>query len=290
MQLISSMILEHVTIIFKSYILVNIERTLDNEETDALFKSTQACDKDACLVRKCFPQYFIGQCQNGKDGRKDVRLDLILVMACHHFWIRDLQMISWYLRGLPMKSWRCWTSWFSSWVVPAWSWMPKKRCWSHNRPSHHRFWLLRTSTGAVIKVKQTESGHKWLGCMLSAAGSKNSTLDIDYHLQSASRAFFANKWIFLSRNVSIRNKLKFFDATPIACFGTGPRCIWSNLISTFDVCSDVWLELQAGFAGGIRGTKFFIFWISTCEKWLMHVTWKHSQKPSLMNNGNLLAT
>ena len=89
--------------------------------------------------------------------------------------------------------------------------------------------FLTTSTGAVIKVKHKESGHKWLGCMLSAAGSKNATLDIDYHLQSASRAFFANKLIFLSRNMSIRNRLKFFDAivTPIACFGAGPRCIHS---------------------------------------------------------------
>ena len=72
---------------FKSYSFVNMERSLDKEGTAVLFKSTQACDKDACLVRKCFPQYFIGQCQNGEDGQKDVRLDLILVMACHHFWI-----------------------------------------------------------------------------------------------------------------------------------------------------------------------------------------------------------
>ena len=42
-------------------------------------------DKDACLVAKCFRQYFIGQYRNGEHGRKDVRVDLILVMACHHF-------------------------------------------------------------------------------------------------------------------------------------------------------------------------------------------------------------
>ena len=97
--------------------------------------------------------------------------------------------------------------------------------------------FLTTSTGAIIKVKERESGHKWLGCMLSAAGSKHATLDIDYHLQSASRAFFANKSIFLSRNVSIRNKLKFFDAimTPIACFGAGPRCIHSADMVKLDI-------------------------------------------------------
>ena len=71
-----------------------MERSLDKEGTAVLFKTTQACDKDACLVRKCFPQYFIAQCQNGEDGRKDVRLDLILVMASHHSKILDLQMIS----------------------------------------------------------------------------------------------------------------------------------------------------------------------------------------------------
>ena len=87
--------------------------------------------------------------------------------------------------------------------------------------------FLTTSTGAAIKVKEKESGHKWLGCMLSSAGSKSACLDIDYHLQSASRAFFANKWSFLSRNVYIRNQLKFFDAivTPMACFGHRRRCI-----------------------------------------------------------------
>ena len=60
---------------------------------------------------------------------------------------------------------------------------------------------------------------------------KNAILDIDYHLQSASRAFFANKWIFLSRNVSITNKLKFFNAivTPIACFGAGPPTLTLTL-------------------------------------------------------------
>ena len=86
-------------------------------------------------------------------------------------------------------------------------------------------------------MKEKEAGHKWLGCMLSAAGSKNAILDIDYHLQSASRAFFANKWILLSRNVSIRNKLKFFNAivTPIACFGAGPGCIHNADMAKLDI-------------------------------------------------------
>jgi len=87
--------------------------------------------------------------------------------------------------------------------------------------------FLTASTGAIIKVKGWETGYKLLGCMLSAAGSKNATLDTNYYLQYASPAFVANKLIFLSRNVSIRNRLKCSEAifTPITCFGVGPGCI-----------------------------------------------------------------
>ena len=109
----------------------------------------------------------------------------------------------------------------------------------HNANSATPF--LTTSTGAVVKVKEKEAGHKWLGCMLSAAGSKNAILDTDYHSQSASRALFCQQINFLSRNVSIRNKLKFLNAivTQIASFGAEPDAstmqTWPNLISTFDV-------------------------------------------------------
>lgn len=53
--------------------------------------------------------------------------------------------------------------------------------------------FLIPSTGTVVRVMQTESGHKWLGYMLPADGSKHATLDIHCHLQSASRTFLANK-------------------------------------------------------------------------------------------------
>ena len=40
----------------------------DQEGTAAPSKSTWACDKGACLVRKCFPRYFIGQSRKGEHG------------------------------------------------------------------------------------------------------------------------------------------------------------------------------------------------------------------------------
>ena len=76
-----------------------------------------------------------------------------------------------------------------------------------------------------------------VGLHVVCSPSKNAILDIDNHLQSASRTLLANKLIFLSRNVSIRNKLQFFNAivTPIACFGAGPRCIHNADMAKFDI-------------------------------------------------------
>ena len=89
--------------------------------------------------------------------------------------------------------------------------------------------------------------------MLSSAGSKSGALDIDYHFQSANRAFFANISKFLSRDVSIRNKLKFFNAivTPIACFGAGPRCIRAADMDKFDIHFRRMIRCLVGATGGI---------------------------------------
>ena len=100
----------------------------------------------------------------------------------------------------------------------------------------------------------------------------------------------ANKF-FLSRNVSITNKLKFFDAivTPIACFGAGPHCIHSADMVRLDIhfrsmirCAvgapsaicrrDPFFFISKPRVGGIRGTNFCTFGINECEKWLRHLT------------------
>ena len=102
-------------------------------------------------------------------------------------------------------------------------------------------------------MKEREPGHKWSGRTLSPTSSKNAALDIDYHLQSANRAFFANNFFFLSRNVSIKTKLKFFDAivTPGACFGAGPRCIRTADMDKFDIHFRRMIRCVVGARGGI---------------------------------------
>ena len=96
---------------------------------------------------------------------------------------------------------------------------------------------ITTPAGHTIVVKDSFGTHKWLGCMLSAIGSGNADADITYHLQAAARAFHSNKWMFLHRNVSIKSKLKLFEATvtPIACFAAGHRSIRQRDLHTLDV-------------------------------------------------------
>ena len=68
--------------------------------------------------------------------------------------------------------------------------------------------FLHTHNGSKLRVLQQQEAHRWLGCMISAAGSRNRHLDLQHHLQAASRAFHANKWILCDKGVSQRITLR----------------------------------------------------------------------------------
>ena len=91
--------------------------------------------------------------------------------------------------------------------------------------------------GEKIQVLPRDCGHKWLGCILSAEGSRGQHLDFDFHLQAASRAFFAHKAVFCNRKVSLKHRLRYFHAmvTPVACFGCGHRTIRKHHLEQLDI-------------------------------------------------------
>ena len=88
-----------------------------------------------------------------------------------------------------------------------------------------------------LRVLKQEEAHKWLGCMISAAGSRNTHLDLQHHLQAASRAFHANKWILCGKGVSILHRLRYFEKviSPVACFGASHRAIHKDDLAKLDV-------------------------------------------------------
>ena len=83
---------------------------------------------------------------------------------------------------------------------------------------------ITTRAGADIQVLPQSAAHKWLGCLLAVGGSGTHHLDVEYHLTSANKAFFANRAILCDRSVSLTARLEFFGrvVTSVACFGGAP--------------------------------------------------------------------
>ena len=53
--------------------------------------------------------------------------------------------------------------------------------------------ILATDGGLRLTILQRNVGQKWLGCMLTAAGSQSQHTDLEYHLQQASKSFYAEQ-------------------------------------------------------------------------------------------------
>ena len=68
---------------------------------------------------------------------------------------------------------------------------------------------LETPGGIKIRVLSRGEGHRWLGCILSTTGLEGFTAAAEFHLQAASRAFYANRWIPCDKRVSTIDQLRF---------------------------------------------------------------------------------
>ena len=73
--------------------------------------------------------------------------------------------------------------------------------------------------------------------MLSAYGSEQKFLDLQYHLQQAAQSYHANKWILEDRRVPISQRLRYFGAvvSSAACFAGGHRTIYQEHIQTLEL-------------------------------------------------------
>ena len=97
---------------------------------------------------------------------------------------------------------------------------------------------ITTPRGVNVAVVDRDGCHKWLGCIFVWNNKGSHRPDLEYHFQSASRAFFANRNIFCNKAVSLRKRLHFFwdkIVTPVACFAAGHRKIYKTDLDTMDV-------------------------------------------------------
>ena len=113
------------------------------------------------------------------------------------------------------------------------------------------------------RVPQTQ---KWLGCILTAQGSKLHHVDVKHHLQQASKAFFANHWILKDHQVSIATRLKYFDkvVTTVACFAAGHRALYKNDLVNMDVS---YRKLCRQIVGSPPGTNWSLEWHEILPRW-----------------------
>jgi len=103
-----------------------------------------------------------------------------------------------------------------------------------------------------VRIKRVSS-HKWLGCILSTDAVKH---DQEYHLQAATRAFYASRWVFTAKHVSISSRLNYFHAviTPIALFGSAHRVVYADERSKLNVACRKLLRQIVGPPGGADWT------------------------------------
>ena len=66
---------------------------------------------------------------------------------------------------------------------------------------------LYTPNGLVVDILSGLTSHKWLGCQLSSMGSADTQNNVQFHLNAASRASYANRHALCDRSVSILERL-----------------------------------------------------------------------------------
>ena len=142
-------------------------------------------------------------------------------------------------------------------------------------PSH-----LWTQTGIKLQVKNGSGGHKWLGCILGVGKAGRTTLDLTYHLQAASKAFFANRNILCDQNVRVKDRRRYFDAvvSPVALFGCGHRTVHQKDFHQLDVACRKFLRAVVGPRSNIDWSRP---WHEILHDWhgkVQSVTLEHGMK------------
>ena len=96
---------------------------------------------------------------------------------------------------------------------------------------------ITTPGGLSVAVVDRDGCHKWLGCILSGNNRGSHRLDLEYNLQPASKAFFANRNILCNKTVSLLQRLQFFNkiVTPVACSAAGHRKVYETDLETMEV-------------------------------------------------------
>ena len=129
---------------------------------------------------------------------------------------------------------------------------------------------ITTTAGVNLKVLPRDGGLKWLGSMLASCGSKLQDVDLQYHLQQASKIFHMNRWILHDRNVSITKRLRYFESvvSSVACLAGGHRTIYNRQLERLDTH---FRKLCRSIVGPPPGTDWTLEWHEILHQWNVRV-------------------
>ena len=96
---------------------------------------------------------------------------------------------------------------------------------------------IHTPNGHTFQVVGQSDSHKWLGCMLATNSLIRHSLDLEYHVQAANKAFYKNQWLLCDRRVSLESRLRVFSSliTSVASFASGHRVLYAADLHRLDV-------------------------------------------------------
>ena len=111
---------------------------------------------------------------------------------------------------------------------------------------------------------------QWLGSMLTSCGSKLQDVDLQYHLQQASKIFHMNRWKLQDRNVSITKRLRYFESrvSSVACFPGGHCTIYNRQLERLDTH---FRKLCRSIVGPRPGTAWTLEWHEILHQWNVRV-------------------
>jgi len=119
---------------------------------------------------------------------------------------------------------------------------------------------LKTHDGKII---QRVTFHKWLGCILELDARQQT---LEYHLQAAARAFYANGWILKDQQVSYIQRLRYFEKviSPVACFAAGRRKVYQEDLHKVNV---LFRKLARQIIGPPAGIDWTTPWHEILHEW-----------------------
>ena len=93
----------------------------------------------------------------------------------------------------------------------------------------HDYDHVYLNDGTRIDVSEDYHDHKWLGKSICFTRGYLHGNAVDSRIAAAMRAFYAKKHIFYAKNVSIGDRLRYFNSTvsQIACFAASSITLYS---------------------------------------------------------------